>query len=297
MEINISVLVKKYSVPALFFLFGTFMLVTGIKQNQDNMFLLAAVLMFLAGIISILYSTGKLKISIIYGISIFAGIAAALLLFFSWKSVDETNTYNKNYAMCKSESIQNLTDIRYAQKAYAEKYGTYAKDWATLVEFINTGTVPFVESVGVVPSRKMTVEESKYIYKDNRPIDVNMTEKEAYLLSKSPLIPEDLVGFKRDTIQISLLNSKFLTRANIENRKKTGLPMFNAANLRFIPFTKNTKEWKLETKDSIQMGDDFFPAIMVSGDMPFAKIQGTANEKISFGKLTSNETAGSWEDE
>jgi len=53
----------------------------------------------------------------------------------------------------------------------------------------------------------------------------------------------------------------------------------------------------MEVKDSIQVGEDFFPAIEVSGIIPFSKIQGSKNEKISFGKLTSNETAGSWEDE
>lgn len=297
MEINLSVLIKKYSVPVLFFIFGIFLLVTGIKGKQDSMFMMASVLMFLAGIMSILYSSGKLKPSVIYTVGIIAGIGAILTMYFSWKSVNETNTYNNNYAKAKSEAIQNLSDIRYAQKMYAEKNGVYAKDWNTLIDFIKTGTVPYVNSVGVVPARRMTPEESKYIYNDNRPVDNLMTEKEAYKLSKSPIAPEDLKNFKRDTIQVSLLKTKYLTKSNTEGRKKAGLSKFNPDDLPYIPFTNKTKKWKMETKDSVQIGEEFFPAISVSGQIPFAKIQGTTNETISFGKITSNETAGSWEDE
>lgn len=297
MESNPSVLIKKYSVPVLFFAFGITLLIAGIKGKQDSMFMMASVLMFIAGFLSILYSSGKLKPSLLYIIGIVAGIAALVTMYFSYDSVKDTNQYNQNYVACKNEAIQNLSDIRFAQKAYAEINGVYAKDWETLVKFIETGTVPYVESVGVVPSRKMTPEESKYIYKDNRPIDINMTEKEAYKLSKSPIAPEDLKGFKRDTIQVSLLQSKFLTKSNTESRKNAGLKKFKPEVLPYIPYTNGKKMWKMETKDSVQVGDEIFPAITVYGEIPFAKIQGTANEKISFGKLTSNETAGSWEDE
>ena len=63
METNLSVIVKKYSVPVLFFFFGIFLLVAGIKGKQDNMFLMSSVLMFIAGFLSIIYSSGKLKTS------------------------------------------------------------------------------------------------------------------------------------------------------------------------------------------------------------------------------------------
>lgn len=297
METNLSVIVKKYSVPVLFFFFGIFLLVAGIKGKQDNMFLMSSVLMFIAGFLSIIYSSGKLKTSILSIIGIAAGIGALVTMYFSWMSVAETNEYNKNYTLCKSEAIQNLTDIRYAQKIYSEVNGKYISDWDSLVYFINTGTVPFVESQGVVPSRKMTPEESKFIYRDNRPIDINMTEKEAYKLAKSPICPDDLKDFKRDTVQVSLLKSKYLTKSNTESRKNAGLKKFNAEDLPYIPFTDKKEKWKMVVKDSIQVGEDFFPAIEVSGIIPFSKIQGSKNEKVSFGKLTSNETAGSWEDE
>ncbi len=294
---NLSVLVKKFSVPVLFFVFGITLLVIGIRSKQDSMFMMASVLMFTAGLLSVLYSTGKIKPRVLYILGFIAGAAALVTVFLSYKSVRDTAIYNENYAQCKSEAIQNLTDIRFAQKAYAEKHGTYANTWEELVEFIKTGTVPYVVSEGIVPARKLTVEESKYIYKDNRPIDNLMTEVEAYKLSKSTMVPEDLEGFRRDTIEVSLLKTKFLNKSYTDSRMKAGFGKFYADSLPYIPFTKGKEKWKLETKDSVQMGDDYYPAIRVSGEIPYSKIQGTANEKLSFGKLTSNETAGSWEDE
>jgi len=297
MTSSFSVFIKKYSVPVLFFAFGIALLVAGIKSKQDSMFMIASVLMFAASIMSVLYSSGKMKASILYIIGVVAGIGALVTIYFSWQSVDETSTYNKNYQKCKAQAIQNLTDIRYAQKMYAEKNGTYAKDWPTLVDYIKNGTVPYVESEGVVPGRKLTPEESKYIYHDNRPIDVNMTEIEAYILSKTPICPPDLKGFKRDTIQVSLMQSKFSTKSNLEARKKAGFGKFYADSLPYIPYTGGKKMWKMKTADSVFYNDAYYPAIEVSGEIPFAKIQGTGNEPLSFGKLTTNETAGSWEDE
>jgi hypothetical protein len=55
--------------------------------------------------------------------------------------------------------------------------------------------------------------------------------------------------------------------------------------------------WNLEIKDSVKVGEDYFPAINVSGTLPFSKIEGTKPESLFFGKITTNETAGSWEDE
>ena len=73
-------------------------------------------------------------------IGVFAGVIALVTLGLSWKSVNDTATYNANFTLCRGKAIQNLTDIRYAQKAYAEANGRYAEDWETLVEFIKNGT-------------------------------------------------------------------------------------------------------------------------------------------------------------
>ncbi len=299
MTSNFSVIAKKYSVPALFFIIGVAMFVFGIRENQNSMFRFASIMMFVAGGLSVLYSTGKFKTMMIIAFGTLAGIAAIVTFGMSWKSVTDTAEYNENYKLCRGKAIQNLSDIRYVQKAYAEKHGVYAKDWETLIDFINNGTVAYVDAKGVVPGRKVTPEENKFLYKGNPPIDNNMSELEAYRLAKSPICPEDLKGFKRDTIQVSIKTMKFNNKSYVEGRLKAGYGKFYADSLPYIPFTGGREMWKLETVDSVMMGDDHVPTIQVSGNIPFAKVQTQkkAKEYMSFGKLTTNDTGGTWEDE
>ena len=300
MTSQLSVLLKKYSIPILLLVAGLIMLFLGMSKSQNGTFMLAAVMMLIAGGISVLYSSGKVKPMIVTLIGLAAGVIAVVILFISWKSVHDTNIYNKNYEKCKSLAKQNLEDIRYIQKAYAEANGVYLSDWPSLVEFTKTGTIPYVDAQGVVPKRTISPEERDYLYHDNRAIDNDMTEEEAYLLSKwteGPNWAADFASFKRDTIQVSLLKTKFQSKSYAQNREKMGFYAFNPDSLPVIPYTKN--QWSIETKDSILVNDLKYPALYVSGKIPFAEIQGKNNdtEEMHFGSLTTPDLDGSWEGE
>jgi hypothetical protein len=298
---NLSILFKKYSVPGLFFILGFLLFLTGVTGDQNMMFQLSSVLMFLAGALSVVYSSGAFKTTLLYIFGGLAGLAAVATFILSYNSVEDTATYNSNYLLCRGKSIANLEDIRFIQKAYAEKNGVYAKDWETLVEFTKNGTVPFIESEGVVPGRKVTEQERDYLvrfglYKKGQAIDFNMTEKEAYFLSKSPICPDELKSFKRDTVQRSLLEMRFKNKAYTEGRMKAGYGKFYPDSLPYIPLSGAKRMWKLETKDSLLIGTDVFPAMKISGKIPFAKIQGKDDEEISLGSLTSQDLIGNWEE-
>lgn len=298
---NLSIIFKKYSVPALFFVMGVVLFISGATGNQNTMFMVSSIMMFLAGALSILYSTGTFKSTLLYLFGGLAGLAAIATLYLSFNSVKETSVYMENYELCRGKSIRNLEDIRFIQKAYAESNGVYAKDWATLIDFAKNGTVPYVESEGSVPARRINEAERDYLvqfglYKKGQAIDFNMTEKEAYYLSKWPNCPEDLKAFRRDTLQRSLYEMKFTSTSYVESRMKAGHGKFYADSLPFIPFTGGREKWKLETLDSLMIGEDRMPAMMVSGKIPFAKIQGTDTETLSFGTLSSPDLVGSWEE-
>lgn len=297
-----SLLLKKYSIPALFFVAGLVMLFVGIRSNQGATFMLAAILMFAAGAISILYSSGKLKPMFVYIIGIVAGVLALITIYVSGMSIYETTKYMENYKKAKSLAIRNLDDVRYIQKAYADKHGTYLSDWDALIDYTKTGTVPYVDAQGVVPDRRITVEENKYLYKGNPPIDQNMSEDEAYRLSlwkEGPNWTKDFSNFRRDTIEVSIMETKFMNKAYRESREKQGFYAFSPDSLPIIPFTKGKEKWLIETRDSVQVGDKYYPAIRVSGKIPFASKQGVDDdtEEIHFGSLTTNDVSGSWENE
>jgi len=297
---NISTLLKKYSVPALFLIIGLVVFIIGITNNQNGMFMIASILLFLSGGLSVVFSSGKLKSKMLYVFGTLCGIAGITTISISYISVNDTLTYEKNYKTCKELAKQNLQDIRYVQKEYNTKTGKYLSDWESFEDFIKNGTIPFVESQGVVPNRRINSEENKYLYTGNPPIDNNMTENEAYRLSKwieGPNYNSDFYNFKRDTIQVSLMDYKFGGKSYKESRIKAGFHSFHPDSLKYIPFTAMTKEWNLETVDSIKIGDNYFPAIKVSGEIPFANVKGKNGnrEEMYFGSLTTNDTEGSWE--
>jgi hypothetical protein len=294
------VLFKKYSVPVILVILGLALTIFGIKQGQDGLFMTSAVLMFTAALISFLYSSGKVKPGIAILIGAAAGIAAVAILWISYKEVSDSNTYKQNYNECKLLALQNLEDIRYVQKLYAEQNGVYLDNWEDFVDFVKNGKIDVVEATGLVPNRRLSPEENIYLYPDNPPVDQNMTEEEAIRLSKwkeGPNWQADFYNFSRDTVQKTLFEVKFNSRSYKENREKLGFYAFSPDSLPIIPFTK--KQWDLQTKDSVLVNDVKKPAILVSGKIPFAKIEGKNNnsEELFFGSLTTGEVDGSWEND
>lgn len=304
MTSKFSVIVKKFSIPFLFLALGLFMLIIGIKDHQGTMYMVAAMMMLLAGLLSVLYSTGKLKSGLIFGVGGLTGIAALATLFFSFRSCKDTQIHDENYVFCKSLAIQNLQDIRDVQKIFMEQKGRYAATWEELEDFIRNGKVEWVDQQGNVPQRKVTLDERDYLvkfglYEKGQAIDFNMTEKDAYFLSKWENAPEDLKGFKRDTNYVSLMKMKFIdNKAYVQSREVNEFPVFNPDSLKYIPFTNAKDKWTLEVRDSVPFGDAKIPTIKVSGVIPFSEIKGKNDDKeeMHFGNLNTNSTSGSWEE-
>jgi hypothetical protein len=292
---NFSVLFKKYSVPVLLLTLGIALLIVGVTKEQGSMFMLSSVLMFIAGGLSLLYSSGKMKTLFLVIFGVLAGIAGIVMLSISWDEVStEIKTQNRNELLSKTAK-QNLEDVIYIQKEYQEKNGVYAGTWDDLTDFVKNGTVDYVFVEGSVPGRKLKPEERDFLYNDNRPLDFNMTELEAYRLSQWSNNPNssDFKGFRRDTIQVSLIESKFESRSYLEARKLSGVGSFYPDSLRYIPMTKGEEEWTLQTLDSLMLADSTTaPAIKVDGILPFTM------KEMFFGSLTSpNELGGSWEND
>ena len=299
MTSNLSIILKKYTVPALFLVVGLVMVYIGLSQGQGATFMIAAIMMLAAGALSIAFSTGNFKSGLVYILGIGSGLAGLVALFMSYNSVGNTLKYQNNYKDCKALATQNLQDIRYIQKAYAEKTGKYIGDWDELVDFVKNGTIPVLDAIGSVPAEKLTPEENKYLYPGNPPIDNDMLEMDAYRLSlwkEGPRYNQYFKNFKRDTVQKSLMDVKFTTKSYTTNREKLGFYKFSADSLPIIPFSK--ENWTVEIKDSVKIGEESFPAVRVEGWIPFAATQGKSGDKelMYFGSVSLNELGGSWEE-
>ncbi len=298
---NIGLIVRKYSVPFLFTVIGLFVLIFGLMEGQGTSFLLAAAMILMAGVLSALFSLGKLRPVTVMIVGGVFGIIALVLFWFSFDSVKGSLNYQNNRDKSLEIAKQNMIDIRFLQKVYKEKNGVYIDNWEDLIDFAENGTMPYFISKGTVPAKKITTEERKYLYDDDRPIDNNMTEDEAYRLSQwkeGPRYQELFANFVRDTIQVSIMETKFKNPSYIRNRQKLEIYPFCADSLPIIPFTNGKEKWSLQTRDSITIGEEKGPAILVEGVLPFAKLEGSKKKiKVFFGSLTTFDLEGSWEQE
>ncbi len=296
---NIGLLIRKYSVPVLFTVIGLGVLIYGISNNQNGTFLFSAGMILAAGILSGLFSLGKLRPIVIMGIGGVFGIVAVILIYLSYDGVSQTLKYQEDRGLCLEMAKQNLSDIRFLQKVHKEQTGKYIDNWEDLIDFANNGTMPELVSRGSVPSDKITPEERDYLYNDNRPIDKNMTEEEAIKLSKwkeGPRYQQLFSGFVRDTNQVSIYETKFRNAAYVDSRVKNDLPKFSAKDLPYIPFTNMKEKWDMKVVDSVNINDVIDQAIYVGGAIPFAENDGSKKMiEINFGSTTSHDTEGSWE--
>lgn len=297
---NIGLYIRKYSVPAIFTIVGLIVLIFGFINDQSGSFIFSAAMMLVAGILSGLFSMGKLRPPVVIGTGIVFGLVSLVLIFLSYQGVSTTIKTQNDGELCFEMAKQNLTDIRFLQKTYKEQNGKYLEDWDELIDFAENGTMPSLVSQGSVPKVKITAEERDYLYGDKRAIDNVMTEDEAYRLSKwkeGPRYDSLFSGFVRDTIPVSIMKTKFQNRAYRDSREKADLGTFNPKDLPYIPFTNKKKKWTIQVVDSVSVGEIKGPALLVSGKLPFTEMGSSEAIKMSFGSLTTFDLDGSWEKE
>lgn len=297
---NLGLLLRKFSVPVIFTVVGLTVLIIGFANGQGAFFKLAAAMILLAGVLSTLFSLGKVSPKIVMILGGLFGAVAIILLFLSFGEVGNTLRYEENRDKSLEIAKQNMMDIRFLQKIHKEKYGVYADNWEDLVDFAKNGTMPYIDENGTVPSRRITIEELEYLYGDNRAIDINMTEEEALRLSKWAERPnfDELKDFRRDTTQVSILKRKFKNAAYAKNRAKSEIYPFSADSLPVIPFTGGKQMWTLTIEDSVKVGEVYGQTILVKGKLPFAQMEGSNKLiEVFFGSLTTFDTEGSWEKE
>jgi hypothetical protein len=282
---------------------GIVLLVVSFTTEQPKEFTFAAFIIFFTSILLFLSVSGKVSNKITNIIGLISFVLAGTTLYFALDTVEETVAHQNSYKQMKSLSIRNLKDVQTAQKDYKSKYKTYASDWETLIYFIENDSIPTIERTGSVPNRKITEAERDYLipfglYKRNQAIDNKMTEEEAYYLSKSDKCPPELVTFKRDTINISFIETMFTRNSGyITERKQNNFGKFSAQKLKYIPNTNDKKVWAIDTVITTTTTDTS-TYFRLEGVLPFVENEGsTEKELMTLGSLVDNNLSGSWEDE
>ncbi len=297
MNNQISVLVNRYLVSVLIAVFGLIMLFVGFNTEQSALYLIASFNLFVGGALAVLFSAGVLKRGVVMVIGVVCIVATIFIGASAYQSVQRTIAHNE--ARAKSETLVrfSLTQIRDIQRAHRKTHGRFAADWEELIDFFNNGEVEIIEAEKSVPTIRLTREEVKIIYNDNRAMDRNMNEQEAAFLASlgNPTNNPELVGFKRDTV-VKPYKEEFLgSISRIKEMQKLGINNFDINDLRYIPMTDPREEWVIETRDSVPYASDTIPTIRVEGLEPIALYESSKRQIIGFGSLKSNSDKASWE--
>jgi hypothetical protein len=297
MNINFSVLVKKYLIAFSIAILGLVATFYGLGNDQDQLFVIAAINLFLGGALAVLFSAGILKRNLILAIGF---VCVLVTIFFGYSSVVAVADAQKHIDdRARSEQLvrYNLSVIRDVQRAFRNETGKFAATWAELEDFYNNGKITVIDAEKAVPSRPLVKDEIKAIYSDNRAADVNMTEREAALLAAmgNPAKKEDLDGFKRDTIKKLFREDYMGSLSRIKERQRLGLGAFKAERLKFKPMSEPQTEWTLETRVNVPYGGDTIPTIKVSGEEPVPFLMGGKKDMVGFGNLSTNSDKATWE--
>ena len=300
---NFSVLLKKYSVPFLFSALGIVLIFVSLVTEQPFEFILASIIILICSVFLFLTVSGSVSNKITNMIGGVSLVLAAYAFYTALSSVGSSIQHNNDYALMKGLAIRNLKDVQTAQKEYEKKYGVFAADWNTIINFIENDSIADIVRKGSVPNRKITEKERDYLiqfglYKKGQAIDNKMTDLEAYYLSKSDICPPELATFKRDTVMVSFMETTFTkNRGYLTEREQNNYGVFNAKKLRYIPFTNDKVEWKIDTvmKPS---GTDTVCFFRLEGILPIPENEGAkADEIMALGSLLEFNLSGSWEDE
>jgi hypothetical protein len=297
MNNQLSVLIKRYLIAGVISILGIIMIAVGLNTEQSSLFNIAAVNLFVGGVLALLFSAGILNRNLVLAIGVVCIAVTAYIGYSSWNSVKDTIQYMEDRKVSQRLVQYNLVQIRDVQRAHKQKHGVYAGSWDELSEFFNNEKIEKIDASGSVPGRAITQEERDALYDDNRAIDNLMTEKEAALLSSmgNPSNAADLQGFKRDTILVPYKEVYLGNLTRIRERNELGLGEFSVPKLKNIPMTDPAEHWVIETRDSVVYLGDTIPTIEVYGREPIPRFEGGSRDTIGFGNLSTNSDKGTWE--
>jgi len=263
-----------------------------VPVRQNPMFVYSSFFFIGASIVWILFLSGVINTTMSFIIVGITAVSSVVLLYADYRSVQSTVDFRAAVELRDLNIKARMDDLKQAELAYRETNGTFTDNLDDLIDFVKNGKKMRITKSGGYPERKITPEERDYLYNDNRPIDLSMTEREAALLAVSPICPADLKGFIRDTNYVSVMDAVFRDSTRIVAREKIGASLaFHPDSLRYIPFTKRLVS--IDT-GSVMNDDTRIPTLLITIYHPMNKELKKDSLVYTIGDSKSSSLAESW---
>lgn len=262
------------------------------QVTQEPMFGYAGLFFIIVGIVWILFVFNKLKSYIGIGVSVLVAALGIIVLVGDYNIIEKDVAEQNKKARYFKEIKERLNDVKIAQIEYKNEKGVYTSSFDSLINFVKNGkTISYVRK-GLTPARKMTRDESNHIYgKDNRALDFDMNDIQAKNLSLWADAPDsvkaEFIGYKRDTVYVSVLKTVFEDHAYLEAKAKMDLELkFVPDSLRKLPFSGLNF---VMLTDSISRGELSLSTLLIQAVHP-----DFSTDTLSIGDLKDNSLKDNW---
>ncbi|HIP36553.1 MAG TPA: hypothetical protein EYG85_06835 [Crocinitomix sp.] len=262
--------------------------------TQEDLFGMGGLLLILIAIVWILFSLNVIKSYAILAVTLIVGVIGIYVIYKDYQIVKADIDATTRKELVMKETKMRLNDIKIAEKEYKREKGTYTNSIEELIDFIKNGKKIDFARQGPTPNRRLRRYEADWIYpRENKALDYNMTDVEAKALlhfykTKTDSLPKEFVGFVRDTVYVSVLETVFKTDDYVEMRKKQNYVFdFVPDSLKYLPYS-GQKQVTIKT-DSIPRGEVQVSTILIEAVHPeYPK------DTLRIGSLERNDLKDNW---
>ena len=203
------------------------------------------------------------------GIKAVLYVISVVLAYLIYLSVMEPITFNKNREERFSAVIEKLKDIRDAQVAYRTVNGEFAKDFETLISFIDTGVYTITQQ------KDSSFMRYNRVYRIDMQVDTVVIDTLGTVAVKDSLFKGDSSYKTLFSVPFAQNGERFEMKSDVVNKQGFDAPVFEAS-----------------VKKDVVLYDQ--PKELLARENAHNSIEEVNGNTIRVGSLTDVSTSGNW---
>ena len=203
------------------------------------------------------------------GIKAVLYVISVVLAYLIYLSVMAPITFNKNREERFSAVIEKLKDIRDAQVAYRTVNGEFAKDFETLISFIDTGVYTITQQ------KDSSFMRYNRVYRIDMQVDTVVIDTLGTVAVKDSLFKGDSSYKTLFSVPFAQNGERFEMKSDVVNKQGFDAPVFEAS-----------------VKKDVVLYDQ--PKELLARENAHNSIEEVNGNTIRVGSLTDVSTSGNW---
>lgn len=203
------------------------------------------------------------------GIKAVLYVISVVLAYQIYLSVMAPITFNKNREERFSAVIEKLKDIRDAQVAYRTVNGEFAKDFESLISFIDTGVYTITQQ------KDSSFMRYNRVYRIDMQVDTVVVDTLGTVAVKDSLFKGDSSYKTLFSVPFAQNGERFEMKADVVNKQGFDAPVFEAS-----------------VKKDVVLYDQ--PKDLLARENAYNSIEEVNGNAIKVGSLTDVSTSGNW---